>query len=65
MSKTLQPMSNLGRLIRIYRASTSESQGELAKRMGLTPTTLSRIERGSTNLDSMFTLLRWLFSPED
>ena len=56
----------LGEVIRKWRAMAERGIRDVAKEIGTTPSTLSRIERGhNPDGETLAMILKWLLSKED
>lgn len=58
-----EPM--IGHLMQVYRVMNRIGVRELAKDIGISPATVSRIENGfECDQNTLFLLLHWLFKPK-
>lgn len=61
----MNPSSNLGRMLRSYRLLTEQSMREVARRIGISSSTVCRLEQGyPPDAASLLKLLSWMLSKE-
>lgn len=59
------PASRLGRMLTLYRVSSGTGVREMATEIGVSPATLSRIERGyAMDAGTLLVLWHWLLGNE-
>lgn len=55
-------MTNIGKVMRLYRRVNDIEQKALADEIGIHPSTLSNVEAGKhTNQETLIRLINWLF----
>lgn len=55
------PATRFGRMLRLYRVYPERSVRDLAKEIGISAATLSRIERGQDmDADTLLKLIHWM-----